>query len=92
MGVAWGTTSVPQATPELLTTNYATLAKRCQLTEPQVAVGSSAVGEDGQTASFAGQYETYLNIIGAEAVVAAVARCWASARSERVLTYRPQKR
>lgn len=69
--------------------NYATLAKRCQLTEPQVAVGSSAVGEDEQTASFAGQYETYLNIIGAEA---AVARCWASARSERVLTYRPQKR
>ena len=57
-----------------------------------MAVGSSTVGENGQTASFAGQYETYLNIIGAEAVVAAVARCWASARSERVLTYRPQKR
>jgi phosphoenolpyruvate synthase/pyruvate phosphate dikinase len=52
------------------------------------AVRSSAVDEDGATASFAGQHETYLNIVGAEAIIQAVTRCWESARSERVLEYR----
>jgi pyruvate,water dikinase len=52
------------------------------------AVRSSAVDEDGAGASFAGQHETYLNIIGAEAILPAVARCWESARSERALEYR----
>lgn len=56
-----------------------------------MAVRSSAVGEDGESASFAGQYETYLNLVGAEAVVAAVARCWESAHSEGVLAYRRQR-
>jgi pyruvate,water dikinase len=44
--------------------------------------------EDGPGASFAGQHETYLNVVGAEAVAEAVARCWASARSPRALEYR----
>jgi pyruvate,water dikinase len=52
------------------------------------AVRSSAVDEDGAAASFAGQHETYLNIVGAEAIIEAVARCWESARSERALEYR----
>ncbi len=52
------------------------------------AVRSSAVGEDGAAASFAGQHETYLNIVGAEAIIEAVGRCWESARSERALDYR----
>lgn len=56
------TNTVPDAARELLTTAYATLAARCQMAEPHVAVRSSAVGEDSQSASFAGQYETYLNI------------------------------
>ena len=55
------------------------------------AVRSSAVDEDGAAASFAGQHETYLNIVGAEAIVEAVARCWESARSERALEYRRQQ-
>ena len=55
------------------------------------AVRSSAVDEDGAGASFAGQHETYLNIIGAEAILQAVARCWESARSERALEYRRQQ-
>ena len=45
------------------------------------AVRSSAVDEDGATASFAGQHETYLNIVGADAIIQAVTRCWESARS-----------
>ena len=56
------------------------------------AVRSSAVDEDGTTVSFAGQHETYLNIVGADAILQAVTRCWESARSERALEYRRQQR
>jgi len=52
------------------------------------AVRSSAVDEDGATASFAGQHETYLNIVGTDAIIEAVTSCWESARSERALEYR----
>ena len=61
------------------------------LSELVVAVRSSAVDEDGAAASFAGQHETYLNIVGAEAIIQAVTRCWESARSERALEYRRQQ-
>ena len=52
------------------------------------AVRSSAVDEDGATASFAGQHETYLNIVGADDIIQAVTKCWESARSEHALDYR----
>jgi len=55
------------------------------------AVRSSAVDEDGAAASFAGQHETYLNVIGADAIIQAVTRCWESARSEHALDYRRQQ-
>jgi pyruvate, water dikinase len=55
------------------------------------AVRSSAIDEDGAKASFAGQHETYLNIIGADAIIQAVTRCWESARSEHALDYRRQQ-
>jgi len=61
------------------------------LPELVVAVRSSAVDEDGAAASFAGQHETYLNIVGADAIIQAVTRCWESARSERALEYRRQQ-
>ena len=53
-----------------------------------VAVRSSAVGEDAFNASFAGQYESYLGVVGAEAVVAAVRRAWSSLFVARALAYR----
>ncbi|MBM3268128.1 MAG: hypothetical protein FJZ01_10820 [Candidatus Sericytochromatia bacterium] len=53
-----------------------------------VAVRSSAVGEDSAAASFAGQHDTFLFVKGADSVVAAISACWASAFSERALTYR----
>src|SRR5689334_10586664 len=56
-----------------------------------VAVRSSAVGEDGDAASFAGQQETFLNVVGAEEVTDKVKRCWASFFSPRALTYRAKK-
>ncbi len=61
------------------------------LPELTVAVRSSAVDEDSAGASFAGQHETYLNIVGAEAILQAVTRCWESARSEHALEYRRQQ-
>jgi pyruvate, water dikinase len=56
-----------------------------------VAVRSSACAEDSETASFAGQQETYLNVSGAEEVCARVVECWASFFTERALFYRARK-
>jgi phosphoenolpyruvate synthase/pyruvate phosphate dikinase len=70
---------------------YQALAERCATANPGVAVRSSAVAEDGQTASFAGQFETFLNLVGVEAVAQAVGRCWASATSGRISAYRQQQ-
>lgn len=53
-----------------------------------VAVRSSAVDEDGEDHSFAGQGSSYLGIDGDDAVAEHVLRCWASTWSERALTYR----
>src|SRR4051812_27462766 len=53
-----------------------------------VAVRSSATAEDLPFASFAGQQETSLNIMGGEAVVEAVRRCWASLWTDRAVDYR----
>ncbi len=52
------------------------------------AVRSSATAEDLPTASFAGQQDTYLNVVGPAAVVEHVRRCWASLFTERAVTYR----
>ena len=53
-----------------------------------VAVRSSATAEDLPFASFAGQQDTYLNIVGEEALLDAVRRCWASLWTERAVSYR----
>ena len=52
------------------------------------AVRSSATAEDLPTASFAGQQDTYLNVIGSAAILQHVSRCWASLFTERAVTYR----
>jgi pyruvate, water dikinase len=57
-----------------------------------VAVRSSAAGEDAVTASFAGQYESYLGLIGADAVLAAVRRAWSSLFVARALAYRSRQK
>jgi rifampicin phosphotransferase len=54
------------------------------------AVRSSATAEDLPTASFAGQQDTYLNVVGPDAVLQHVRRCWASLFTERAVTYRLQ--
>ncbi len=52
------------------------------------AVRSSATAEDLPTASFAGQLDTYLNVVGPAAILEQVGRCWASLFTERAVTYR----
>ena len=52
------------------------------------AVRSSATAEDLPTASFAGQQDTYLNVVGPAAILRHVSRCWASLFTERAVTYR----
>lgn len=71
------------ATADAVGRAYATLGD-----EAEVAVRSSAVAEDSETASYAGQQETFLHVRGAESVVARVRDCWASFFSERALVYR----
>ncbi len=52
------------------------------------AVRSSATAEDLPTASFAGQQDTYLNVVGPAAILQHVSRCWASLFTERAVIYR----
>lgn len=52
------------------------------------AVRSSATAEDLPTASFAGQQDTYLNVMGPSAILQHISRCWASLFTERAVTYR----
>ncbi|WPU98727.1 phosphoenolpyruvate synthase [Mucilaginibacter sp. cycad4] len=54
------------------------------------AVRSSATAEDLPTASFAGQQDTYLNIIGTDAILKHISKCWASLFTDRAVTYRLQ--
>lgn len=54
------------------------------------AVRSSATAEDLPTASFAGQQDTYLNIIGRESILQHVSQCWASLFTDRAVIYRMQ--
>ena len=80
-------------TPELrraVTEAYERLASLSGVAQPRVAVRSSAVDEDGPLASFAGQHETLLNVIGVDALLEAIEHSWASARNEQALAYRKQ--
>ncbi|SJN56366.1 Phosphoenolpyruvate synthase [Vibrio ruber DSM 16370] len=55
---------------------------------PRIAVRSSALDEDGQSQSFAGQYETYLHVQGIQDVLQKVRSCWASLWADRAALYR----
>jgi rifampicin phosphotransferase len=91
----WRSTGVagvsPTLPPELVAEieqAYTALAQRTGVAQPVVAVRSSATGEDGRTASFAGQFATTLNVQGLAAVTAAIRACWQAAQSPQVLAYR----
>ena len=73
---------VPDAVRDEVAQRYA------ELGEPPVAVRSSALGEDSQNATFAGQQETYLWVRGADHVCDAVRDCWVSLFSSPAIAYR----
>ncbi|MDB9375054.1 phosphoenolpyruvate synthase [Nodularia sphaerocarpa] len=60
-------------------------------TDTDVAVRSSATAEDLPDASFAGQQESYLNVVGVQGVLAACHRCFASIFTDRAISYRHTK-
>jgi pyruvate, water dikinase len=66
--------------------SYLALSKDAALTS--VAVRSSATAEDLPTASFAGQQETFLNIVGEHELIEAVRKCFASLYTDRAIKYR----
>src|SRR6266699_923903 len=77
--------SIPASVAKAITEAYRVLGSG----EPiPVAVRSSATAEDLPFASFAGQQETYLNIVGIEAVLDTVRCCWASLWTDRAVSYR----
>ena len=74
---------VPADIADAVRTAYAALG-----TDAPVAVRSSATAEDLPFASFAGQQDTFLNVVGVDAVLAAVRQCWASLWTDRAVSYR----
>lgn len=83
-------TPLPPAVEVAIREGYEDLCRRYG-PEVDTAVRSSATREDSALASFAGQYESYLNIRGAEGVLAAWHRCAASAFTERAVSYQLAK-
>ncbi|MEV0294030.1 phosphoenolpyruvate synthase [Nocardia sp. NPDC050710] len=64
------------------------IAEACsRLGDGPIAVRSSVLAEDGADHSYAGQFDSYLNVRGIEAITARVRDCWASAFSERAIRY-----
>jgi pyruvate, water dikinase len=74
-----GAVSLTEAAKQAVASAYAELARRAGRPDPPVAVRSSGQSEDGKDASFAGQYDTYLWIMGSDAVLDSVRRVWAGA-------------
>lgn len=68
--------------------SYQILSDRCGLDHVPVAVRSSATAEDLPDASFAGQQDTYLWVVGEDAVVDNVRKCWSSIFTDRAIAYR----
>ena len=77
--------AIPQAIEEEISRHLARLGE-----ENAYAVRSSATAEDLPTASFAGQQDTYLNVIGKPAILTHISKCWASLFTERAVIYRLQ--
>jgi len=76
-------TAIPDDLAAAITGSLARLGE-----DAAYAIRSSATAEDLPTASFAGQQDTYLNVVGPTAILAHIRRCWASLFTERAVTYR----
>ncbi|WP_166348602.1 phosphoenolpyruvate synthase [Phytoactinopolyspora limicola] len=79
---------MPKSLARAVRLAYASLGVDIGQAEPPVAVRSSATAEDLPEASFAGQQESFLNVRGDDAVLAACQRCFASLFTDRAISYR----
>lgn len=84
-------TELPTSLVDAIGEAYDSLCSRCGSERLPTAVRSSAIGEDAADTSFAGQFDSYLGVIGTANIVEAVRSCWASLFTERAVTYRAAK-
>lgn len=84
-------TPMPSSIRDAIRAAYEELSEKYGTSEVMVAVRSSATMEDAADASYAGQHETYLNIVGLENVLERIKECWASLFSAPALHYRSSK-
>ena len=82
--------SVPEPIAHDIEGAYLELSRRLRNEGPSVAVRSSATSEDLPGASFAGQQETFLNVVGVVDVLEACRRCYASLFTNRAIAYREE--
>jgi pyruvate, water dikinase len=87
-GTGEGPPPVPDELRAEIANGYERLAAAAGDAALPVAVRSSALGEDAEAATFAGQHETYLWVRGADGVCDAVRDCWASLYSDEAVSYR----
>lgn len=78
----------PEDTKAAIVQAYRELSESAGIPDLSVAVRSSATAEDLPNASFAGQQETYLNIVGEQALLEACRNCYASLFTDRAISYR----
>ena len=88
IGEAMRFAPLPDTIEAELAVGYEELARETGDSEPAVAVRSSALGEDGEEATFAGQQESFLWVRGLAHVCDAVRDCWASLYTPRAIGYR----
>jgi pyruvate,water dikinase len=84
-------TSMPKDIEKAIKSAYEELGKKLKMKDVFVAVRSSATAEDLPDASFAGQQETFLNVRGANNVLANTVKCWSSLFTPRAIFYRNEK-
>ncbi|HDD69162.1 MAG TPA: phosphoenolpyruvate synthase, partial [Candidatus Korarchaeota archaeon] len=84
-------TPIPKDIEEAIKKAYRELGERLNMSNPLVAVRSSATAEDLPDASFAGQQETFLGVKGEDELVERVRKCWSSLFTPRAISYREDK-
>ncbi len=83
---------IPNDLAQEIISAYQKLSKKYKQANTEVAVRSSGVAEDAPTDSFAGQFETFLNVSGNEKLLEAIKKCIASSFNDRVIAYREEKK
>ncbi|MWV39015.1 pyruvate, water dikinase [Natrialba sp. INN-245] len=80
--------TMPAELESAIVEQYEKLAAQLELSDPEVAVRSSATAEDLPDASFAGQQETFLNVSGRTELLESIKHCFASLFTDRAIVYR----